>query len=85
MVEETERKCHSSSNRDKFIKKKVWNRWKGKMLKEIKANALQSLTIGRWMNGLRLLHSKDEENCQRHVLRKAGGLLDNWRPKEWVN
>jgi len=30
------------------------NRWRGKIIKEDKANALQSLTIGYWLNVLTL-------------------------------
>lgn len=38
------------------------------MIKENKAKALESLTIGGWINGLRLLNSKDEENSEKQIL-----------------
>jgi len=50
-----------------FQKKEEWTRWKRKMIKENKAKALQSLTIGGWINGLRLFHSKDKANYQKQI------------------
>jgi len=54
-----------------FQKKEEWTRWKRKMIKENKAKALQSLTIGGWINGLKLLNSKDEAKYQKPILMRT--------------
>jgi len=47
------------------------------MIKEDKANALQSLSIGCWLNGLRMLKPKNEKNYQRQALVRIQWLVDD--------
>jgi hypothetical protein len=55
------------------------------MIQEDKAKALESLTIGCWINGLWLLNPKDVENYETQVLVRIWWLVDNWRPSEQAN